>query len=43
MNKKKKNKRVAWTEPHKCIHCGHTIEMLLCPHCNKISMKGMEK
>lgn len=38
MKKKPKSKKSAWEEPHKCRHCKAEISMLICPHCDKMSI-----
>lgn len=39
MNKKKGNKKVGWQKAHPCVACGKTTSLLICHHCNKLSIK----
>lgn len=37
--KKPKNKKPKWASDHQCINCKKIVSTLLCPECNKISVK----
>ena len=39
MKKKPKSKKADWQRPHKCASCKQVTSMLICPNCNKLSIK----
>lgn len=36
--KKPKSKKAVWEKSHKCRSCKAVISMLICPHCNQMSI-----